>query len=69
VITLSDWKSMSITQTIMEEFKRRQQGLKDELTTSAGIDPASDRYKVGAIAAYEDLLNIDLDITEETHGN
>lgn len=34
--------------------------MKDELSNKAGLDPRSDGYVVGAIAAYNDLLNIDM---------
>jgi hypothetical protein len=34
--------------------------MKHELACKAGIDSLSDRYIVGAMAAYNDLLGIDL---------
>ena len=34
--------------------------MKDELSNQAGLNPRSDGYAVGAIAAYNDLLNIDM---------
>ena len=34
--------------------------MKHELSSKAGLDSLSDRYIVGAIAAYNDLLGIDL---------
>jgi hypothetical protein len=60
-VTLHDWKNLDVTQVILGEFKIRQQSLKDQLATSAGLDPLADRWKAGAIAAYEDVLNIDMD--------
>lgn len=66
-MTLSEWKAIGITQVILTEFKRRQAQLVTELAMSAGINPLDDRFKVGAIAAYEDVLNIELD--EESHGD
>ena len=56
-----------ITQTIIDEIKRRQAALKEELAGGAGLNPLEDRWKVGAIAAYQDFLDIELD--EEYHGN
>jgi len=66
-VTLYDWKNLSITQVILAELRGRQQALRDELATSAGVDPLADRYRVGVIAAYEDMLSIELDNPEETH--
>lgn len=60
-MTLTDWKNLAITQVIMAEFRQRQRQLKEELAQSAGINPLDDRFKVGVIAAYEDVLNIELD--------
>lgn len=64
-MTLSDWKALSITQVILAEFKYRQDQLRFELGQSAGIDPLEDRRKAGIIAAYEDVINIELE-DEET---
>lgn len=66
-MTLSEWKSLPITQAIMRELTNRVANLKDELGKSAGIDPVEDRRKSGVICAWEDVLNIDM--VEETHGN
>lgn len=63
-MTLSDWKSLDITQIIFKELKNRQRELKEALAEQAGVDPSKDRWRCGAIAAYEDLLNIEMD--EET---
>jgi hypothetical protein len=63
-VTLNEWKSLEITQVIMSELKLRQAQLRLELGQSAGIDPLDDRHKAGVIAAYEDILNIEL---EESH--
>lgn len=64
-MTLSEWKSFSITQEIMAEFKRRQAFLKEQLADQAGKDPLEDRWKAGVIAAYQDIIDIELD--EESH--
>jgi hypothetical protein len=60
-VTLNDWKGLAITQVILAEFKRRQRDLKEELAISAGVNPLDDRFKAGVIAAYEDVVNIELD--------
>ena len=57
---LSEWKSLEITQVIFTELKARQAQLKDELGESAGESPLNDRLKVGAIKAYQDLLDIEV---------
>lgn len=64
-MTLSDWKSLAITQVIMAEFKARQKQLEYELGRSAGVNPLDDKEKVGYIKAIDDFLNIELD--EESH--
>jgi hypothetical protein len=65
-VTLSEWKGFSITQEIMGEIRRRQEWLKDQLAEQAGLDPVTDREKVGAIKAYQDILDIEL-ADEEPH--
>lgn len=64
-MTLTEWKSIDITQIIMSELKARQEQLKNELASSAGVDPLYDRWRAGVIAGYSDLLNIELDEPEE----
>lgn len=60
-----DWKDMAITQVILKEFKTRRDQAIEELATSAGLDPAKDRFTAGRIASYTEFL----DITEETLGD
>lgn len=64
-MNLYDWKNHEITQVIFKELKSRQEHLRDELSQTAGVDPLMDRWKCGVIAAYEDILSIELD--EEAH--
>lgn len=42
----------------MAVISERIAALQSELGVSAGTDPAFDRFRVGAIGAYTDLLNI-----------
>lgn len=51
----------------MDELTNRVRELQDELGNSAGVDPLFDRFKVGAINAYKDVLNISIE--EVTNGN
>lgn len=66
-MTLQEWKGFSVTQEIMGELRKRQAEAKEYLAHNAGIDPLRDRWYTGTIAAYEDMLNIELD--GETHGD
>lgn len=66
-MTLNEWKGIDLTQEILLEIKRRQDWAKERLIDTAGLDPLEDRKLVGVIAAYEDVLNIELE--EETNGN
>jgi hypothetical protein len=52
-----DWRSSPATQEVFEEIKSRIEGLKEELAYVAGEDPRADGVKVGAIAAFTDILN------------
>lgn len=45
----------------MEGFKQRIASLKEALANSAGVDPSEDRFRVGAINAYSDILNISVE--------
>lgn len=65
-MTLNDWKNLSITQEIMDEFRKRQAFAKEYLASNAGIDSGQDRWYSGTIAAYEDMLNVELE-NEESH--
>lgn len=50
---------------MIEGFKQRIQELEILLGKSAGIDPLEDRFKVGAIAAYHDLIYISVEETQD----
>jgi hypothetical protein len=60
-MTLNDWKSLSITQEILAELRRRQLWAIEQLKDQAGLNPLADREKVGAIKAYQDMLDIELE--------
>ncbi len=45
----------------MDGFRQRIIELKEQLAASAGIDASEDRFRVGAIAAYSDILNISVE--------
>ena len=47
----------------MAGFEDRISDLEALLGSSAGIDPLEDRFRVGAIAAYRDILNISVEET------
>lgn len=48
----------------MEVIQNRIDQLREELGDAAGNDPLSDRFKVGAIQAYYDLIRIQFDEVE-----
>lgn len=66
-MTLSEWKSLAITQEFIAELKRRANEQKDMLVTSAGRDPILDSFRSGVIAAISDVVDFHFD--EETHGD
>ena len=47
----------------MHGFRERIRELEQMLGASAGVDPLQDRFTVGAISAYSDILNIDVEET------
>lgn len=59
-----DWKAGPITKAVFAQIRNNIRGLQEELGESAGIDPRADAIKVGAIRAYNDVLELDFD--EET---
>jgi hypothetical protein len=59
-----DWKSSPMTRAMLGALQLNVEGLRYELGESAGIDPRADAIKVGAIKAYQDVL--DADWFEET---
>ena len=59
-----DWKSSPMTKAMFNSLYLSIEGLRYELGESAGVDPRADAIKVGAIKAYQDV--IDADWFEET---
>ena len=62
-----DWKSHPITKRVFEGLHEQEVNMLDQLATSAGIDSADDRYKVGYITALRDVYLIRLEDEEDTH--
>lgn len=62
-----DWKINPVTKAVFTELQIRIQGIKDELSVSAGQDARNDGVRVGAIQALTDILNISFD--EVNDGN
>lgn len=65
-MTLNEWKGFEITQEVVGAIKNLRAYAIEQLAESAGIDPLKDRWLCGAIAAYNDFLDIQI---EEPHGN
>jgi hypothetical protein len=55
------WKNSPTTKEIFYKIRQNVERLQEDLGASAGVDPLNDRFKVGAIGAYSDLLNIDFE--------
>jgi len=49
-----------VTKAVINGLLERIHNLQEELGTNAGVDPLQDRRTVGAIAAYNDIVNIDV---------
>ena len=62
-----DWKSNPVTKEVFRQFQARAEMLREVLGDSAGEDPQVDRWRVGVIQGYKDLLNIEFE--EETPTN
>jgi hypothetical protein len=62
-----DWKANPVTKAVFDEIRDRIQAIQEDLGTTAGQEPLNDRYKSGAVGAYNDLLRIDFD--EVSNGN
>lgn len=56
-----DWKANPVTKAVFNELHVRIQGIKDELSCTAGMDARGDGFKVGAVQALTDILNIDFE--------
>lgn len=62
---LIDWKKHPVTQVIFSQLSQRTATLKDGLASSAGIDPIQDARTSGAILAYTDVLNIEIEESQD----
>lgn len=54
-----DWKTNKITQEILAQFRERVFLIQETLSRSAGVNPLEDRFRVGYIAAFNDIINIE----------
>jgi hypothetical protein len=62
-----DWKQHPVTKEIFSLLRQQEENIKEQLATSAGLDPAEDRYRAGYIAAYRDIYLIRPEDGEETN--
>ena len=60
-----DWKASPLTKALFNRIQGNILGLQEELGKSAGVDTRLDAIKVGAIQAYNDVLDIDFDGGDE----
>lgn len=56
-----DWKANPVTKAVLNELAARIRRTQEELGVTAGKDALFDQFRVGAIAAYNDLLHIEFD--------
>lgn len=63
---LVDWKRHPVTQAVFSQLQERIQSLYEMLGDSAGQNPVQDARFSGAIQAYKDMLNIDIENEGET---
>jgi hypothetical protein len=61
-----DWKNNPVTETVFLRIAERIRETERILGTTAGMDTSEDRYRVGTIQAYKNLLEIDWeDLSDE----
>jgi hypothetical protein len=61
-----DWKRHPVTQVVYSQLAGRVKDLQEILGNSAGENPLQDRMYVGAIQAYNDLLQMTFEGEEES---
>ncbi len=59
-----DWKNNPVTQALFSSIAARVNDGAKELAGSAGINPLDDRFKCGMIAAFQEVLVVELDELE-----
>jgi hypothetical protein len=55
----ADWKQHPTTKKVFEALIQKEFSVMAELSSSAGIDPLFDRFRVGYINALRDLYQMD----------
>ena len=68
----SEWKQASQTKEILEIVRQYARRIEVVLAREAGLNPLSDRFKVGVLAGLDELLNIEWEDetnAEETTGS
>lgn len=60
-----DWKSNPVTKAFMLAMVERVKDAKDILSVSAGLDPVSDNFYRGFIAAYTEAQDFHIDDLSE----
>lgn len=61
-----DWKRHPVTQSAFSQLAGRVNLIKETLAEHAGKDPGTDRFHVGYIAAFNDLLLMEYEGEEES---
>ena len=61
---VAEWRSFSVTKEVFAVLQDRVEQLEYELSITAGLDPLEDRFKCGALAAYKDVLQVEVDTND-----
>lgn len=55
------WKENPVTKEVFEVIKGRIEDAKDILASNAGEEPVTDRYLVGMIRAFNEVMDVSYD--------
>lgn len=56
-----EWKSSYVTKQFLEAIQNRIEETKEILAISAGLEPDNDRYLVGMIRAFNEVLDVSVE--------
>lgn len=60
-----DWKNHPITKVFFSEISNLIREGEEELGSSAGLDSLFDRFRVGGIYAYKNVLDMEIQFDKE----
>ncbi len=62
-----EWMSHPVTRAVLNSFKRNAEETMLGLAQDAGLEPLSDRYRVGRVHAFIEASNITLEETNDSN--